>query len=648
MKKKKTLAVALTALLFVVSHSVPISAQNLPPSQEKAMTSDGAAFRPELKNPFQNYMVEATLAESNLDTSLVQPLYSLDGEAWQDCGDAWDVCPFDGKYKFRLYANCEPLEGYLKGKLNRFYLKLRITRENGTTYETQPAVIDRGDPRPIPENISASAAFSPDMAVIKTKPFDYYGGYQITVGEHATAEEISAYLPDTLPVKISLAKEKKSYAEGIVSCPVRWKPLTLPRLTAGESVTIEDAAEEITVPKGTRVTTPMGIFELNEALPLDEPSDNNPHPLTDEVRLTFNVISQAENPTGVLSEERAGLEMAFHFKPTGATAIHAYTYSEGDSRWTEIPGLSLLEAVNAHPSAKNSHYALVIPSTLEPYRSYLKAQAAGNQPAPFLVGLKIEGGIYAGKQLVLPWPATYDAPVKLPDMGGSGGNYNNAGTDNKNDSTESGQRPNLPYTPDHKTQATARPYHAQKNSQNTSKDRDGKNHTSSRSKKNTTANGQNSTLTAYSESAPQTTATPNQRRYGPPQNFPRHSASMPNTPARPNMQGTPPQRQASANQSGNQTSPGYGSASQSPAASQPQADTYAMGGYPDSATSTAGGYPGPPTSAMGSSLVKLASPALLPLKARASDAWKESLLSATVMAVIGLCLTGVGKFHGKP
>ena len=222
MKLHKQSAVILAAI-FVIVNSFPIYAKDTPALPENAVLSDepgtqeqtivereekpnipasGGAltFNPEIKYTFQNYVIEAILADSNLDTSLIKPLYSLDGENYQDCGEAWDVCSFGRQYKFCLYSNCEPMKSYLAGKLNCFYLKLHITKENGATYETQPAVIDRNKPQPIPEGLEPHAMFSPAIAVIQVRPFDYFGGYQLTINENTSAEEILACLPDTHPV----------------------------------------------------------------------------------------------------------------------------------------------------------------------------------------------------------------------------------------------------------------------------------------------------------------------------------------------------------------------------------------------------------------------------------------------------------------
>lgn len=404
-----------------------------------------------IKQSWEGYAVRGIFTEFLPDTISVLPIYSLDGENWQPCPEPWKLTYLDSEDsgelallqdQICLYNTFEPLKSYLEGTLDRFYLKLHITREHGISYETQAAVIERGGPQNIPDGIMPTATFPSSMLVIdKTaKPFRCYGRYQLTVCADATPDEIAALLPNTLPVEVHLSEGLNAITSGIVDCPVQWKPLSLSGLIAGESVNLFDAAEEIVVPAGTLLNTPTGIFRLDQPLGITE------YPYTDEIDLVLNVIPADENPAGVLADNYNGLEMAFHLKPTGATAIQAYVLSLGESKWKELPGLSLLQAIDAQPSTKNSGYTLLLSKESEPYRSYLSAAASGSTPTPFFIGLKIEGGIYDGKQLILPYPGTYELPPDLAVLG-SGGNEDNAGTDNKGDSTEEGQRPNLPHPP---------------------------------------------------------------------------------------------------------------------------------------------------------------------------------------------------------
>ena len=433
-------------------------------SGNTAVPDDGAGFPvPDEAPPFHahiefrmGYTVIGTFTDFTPDIIQILPLYSWDGENWQTGTREWNLFQLntDDEYKLKglqnqscFYNADEPLKSYIAGEIDRFYLKLRITKENGISYETLSAAIERAGLTPLPEGCECRACFSSSVAVKEpapTAPFRYrsYARYQITVSENATAEDISALLPDTLPVEIQLDNGPDFIAIGTIELPVKWKPLSLPPLSAGESLTIPDAAEELLVPAGTLVSTPMGIFPLEEPLSLDTP------PSTGEVRLVLNVCAKDQNPTGVLKNDRDGLKISLRQKPTGAASIQAYVLTEGESKWTELPDLPLLKEMNAQPSTENSGFALVLRNDREPLRSYLAAEEAGTAPTPFFIGLKIEGGVYDGRQLVLAWPDIYDTLPDLPEITGGEGNEGNAGADNKDDSTESGQRPNLPQPPD--------------------------------------------------------------------------------------------------------------------------------------------------------------------------------------------------------
>ncbi len=470
MKTQQRLA-AISAAAFILSGSFPIPAAGAGHVPEDTSLSEYAAESedvtdyplPDEAPPFHahmefrmGYTVIGTFTDFTPDITRIQTLYSLDGENWQTCGGDWNLFNLgsDNEYLLAglqnqpcLLSNQEPLKSYIAGEIDRFYLKLRITKKNGLSYETQSDSIERGSLQPIPEGAERRACFSSAIAVqesVPGSPYRYhkYGQYQITVSADTTAGDVSALLPDTLPVEVQLDHGADFMAIGVVDCPVTWKPLSLPRLSAGESITIPDAAEEIIVPKDTQVSTPIGVFLLDEPLSLDT------LPSTDEVRLVLNVSPESREPAGVLKEDRDGLKIALHQKPTGALSIQAYVLKEGETEWTELSGLSLLKEMDSQPSTENSGYALVLRRDQEPYQSYLAAQKAGTAPVPFFIGLKIKGGIYDGRQLILSWPDTYEQLPELPEIDGAEGNEGNAGAGNKGDSTESGQRPNLPVPSD--------------------------------------------------------------------------------------------------------------------------------------------------------------------------------------------------------
>lgn len=411
-------------------------------AHEAEIPAEAPAFQAYIVYTSQGYRVEGTFTDFRSDMARIQIMYSLDGENWQACTENsdWDLPNLntDREDHICLVSNQEPLAGYVAEKFDCFYLKLHITLKDGRAYDSKTAFLERGL-LALPEDAQIYAQFplaGASGSVMVPRP--KYASCHLTVPADATAEEIAALLPETIPVEVQLFKGINIYAKSVIDCPVSWKPLSLTVLSPGETITIADAAEEITVPAGTKVSTPLGIFQLEETLPLIS---------TDEVRLFLNVTSsESQNPDGVLKDELRTLKIALKQKPIGATSIRAYIRTEGQDEWTELSGLSLLEEFY-QPSTPSTGYALLMRDDQEPYRSYLAAKEAGETPVPFYVSLKIEGGIYDGGEVILRWPDDYEQLSDLPKNDGSQGNEGNAGADNKADSTKSGQRPSLPQVP---------------------------------------------------------------------------------------------------------------------------------------------------------------------------------------------------------
>lgn len=228
----------------------------------------------------QGWIVKGLFKDFALDTEIVQPMCSIDGETYHDCGQGWNLQWLGSEEEGVLeklqgqrclFGSEEPFRSYLAGELDRFYIKLRIVRQGGIAYESQAAVIGREEPQPVPAEFDVAAKFAPGMFVREGRPpnIQCYGRYQITVSEDAAAEEIAAFLPETLPVEIQL-QEGSDYAgyigNDIVECHVEWKPLDLPPLTAGESVTVPDAAEGMVIPAGTVLYTQTGIYQVEEPI----------------------------------------------------------------------------------------------------------------------------------------------------------------------------------------------------------------------------------------------------------------------------------------------------------------------------------------------------------------------------------------------
>lgn len=301
---------AIFAAAFILSAGLPVSAA-------ETTTVSGNEIEtvfpvPDQAPPFHarielrmGYTVIGTFTDLTPDIVQIQPLYSWDGENWQDSTRDWNLFGLAtaDEYKLKglqkqpcLFHSDEPLKSYIAGEIDRFYLKLRITKENGLSYETQFAVIQHDGLQPIPEGAERRACFSSAIAVYESDPavpygYRKYGRYQLTVSANATAQDISSLLPDTLPVEVQIDHGSDFIAIGIIDCPVTWKPLSLPPLSPGESITISDAAEDILVPNGTLVSTPIGTFQLDQPLSLDMP------PSTDEISLVLNINSEDKNLT---------------------------------------------------------------------------------------------------------------------------------------------------------------------------------------------------------------------------------------------------------------------------------------------------------------------------------------------------------------
>lgn len=430
---------------------------------EESYAMSAPAFHARIVYELCDYFVIGTFTDFTPDITRIDTMYSLDGENWQTAvGGGWnlgldypEILDTDDEDRLNglqnqrcLFGYYEPLKSYKTGEIDCFYVRLRITDRSGSTYDTESEFFGRGEVQPLPEGAECKAFFSSAMTASEANP-DHprlpirFGRYQLTVPADATASEIAAMLPKTLPIRVEIWYGTQINASAVVDCPVAWRSLDLPGLSAGESITVSDAAEKIQVPAGTQIKTPFGIYVLEEPLAL-----YTEFYYDDRVELVLNVSSEDRSLTGALRQEIKDLQIALYPKPTGATAIQAYVMTEGASEWTKLTGHSILKEMNAQIANAGSGYVLLLRSDQEPFRSYLEAVDAGDVPVPFFVGLKVEGGVYDGRQLILAWPDIYDKLPDLPEVGGAGGNEGNAGADNKDDSTEDGQRPDLPWQPD--------------------------------------------------------------------------------------------------------------------------------------------------------------------------------------------------------
>lgn len=411
-------------------------------------------FTAEVRFVAGGYQVDGHFTDFPPDVVRVRPMYSLDGATYRtvdgEYPNDWDLANLgaegeglrhDLENQTCVTYNEEPVKSYAAGRLDRFILRLEITTESGT-FHSQAAVIERGAPQPVPDGTVVKAAFPYTM-----RPLDEignlmdvpYGQYRVTLRENATPETVRALLSDTLPVEVQFLRgdSDEKITSGVVQCPVSWKPLPPFEAAAGQSLTLPNAAGELTVPAGAEVVTPLGSYLLSEPLPFPG----------GEVRLVLDIVGSDEKPDvslqindyGNALDEIGALSLAFRQKPSGASKITAYSFVNGDVEWTELCDLLSHRRVDHNQAAELYGYVTVLRPDEAPFADYLRGELPG-----FCVGLAIEGGVFDGEKVILPWPGNYNPPDYIPEPGGSEGNENNAGADNGGGSYEDGRRPDLP------------------------------------------------------------------------------------------------------------------------------------------------------------------------------------------------------------
>ena len=352
----------------------------------------------------------------------------------------------------------EPLVSFLDGDKNSFYLRLEITEEIGLVngdvqyaepYYSEPVFLSRNtEPESLPEHLAPRAAFGFDLSVSETDGTDYgddwypdddweelptytRGQYRVTVRENATAEEIIALLPDTVPVRVRLwdTQTQEKYTFGDVSCPVVWdedklrEQLADGSLKAGEMLVLEDMAQPVVVSAGTQVETALGTYILRDPLPFKTRYDFG------DITLVLHPVEEGAVPQIALREFRFEesasdnedpLSLAFWNKPSGATSIRAYARS-GETRW-ELGGLLDCRSVDHNQSHALYGYIELLEPNEEPYRSYLAGEIES-----FSIGIEIDGGVFDGQRIELPWPGDYEYPEEIFDPFDNEGQENNAG-----------------------------------------------------------------------------------------------------------------------------------------------------------------------------------------------------------------------------
>lgn len=363
----------------------------------------------------------------------------------------------------------EPLKSFLAFEQDSFYIKLEIHTLDGQRYYSQAAKYIREGRQPIPAHLTPRVALGFNVAVQEARYEDgnypiptlyTHGQYQVTVPENATAREIAAVLPDTLPVRVMLwdrnSREKYGYAD--IECPVSWNPIPNLSLTAGKPTTLENAAKPLVLPAGTDIETLLGTYTLQKPLAFRSLYDS------DAIQLVLNPVEadappeillracnpslfvdgetgyhQPEGDVDVYISELTPLSVFLQQKPTGATAIQVYAVA-GEER-VDLGNLLNRKPANYNQSRKEYGDIEVLQPEDYPYSDYLAGELDG-----FTIELHVEGGVFDGKTASAYWPSAYTLPTILPTEGGNAGNENNAGSgyEDVEEDDNGGQRPELP------------------------------------------------------------------------------------------------------------------------------------------------------------------------------------------------------------
>ena len=416
-------------------------------------------FSAEILYSYGGYQVDGHFTDFPPDVVKIRPMYSLDGENYQEVNalypnDWWlDKLGTEDERELDNLQNqmCvnyseEPLASYVKKDLERFYVRLEITTESGV-YNTEAAVIERGLARPLPDDMYAGLTVPFTM-----RPLDEYGNpekvtygqYQVTVSTDATTKQIYGLLPDELPVEVQLFDKTTGdmVTSGIILCEAEWKKFPSFNLAAGETVVLPDAVNALTVPYGAELTTPIGVYSLPRTLTFaDSVGDTD-----GTVRLMLNAVAPNEKPEISLQindwenalDDIDFLSLAFHLKPSGATSVKAYSIVEGDEEWTEIGELVSRRGVDYNQAAPIYGYISLLSPEDYPFADYLNGEIPG-----FMIAVSVKGGTFDGQKVMLPWPGDYKIIPGIKEPGGSEGNENNAGSGGGNGGSSGGQRPSV-------------------------------------------------------------------------------------------------------------------------------------------------------------------------------------------------------------
>lgn len=325
-----------------------------------------------------------------------------------------------------LYGVDTPFKQYLEGEYSSFSMKLEIVLEDGTSFFTSLATLDREESINLPDDASVSA--------IPRKYLQYGKAlYQITVTSDTTVEDIKSILPDTLAIEIQIFNSSNELLDyGVASLPVEWSLPSTIDFNDG-NISITDALVFETIEDPIQLETNNGTYTLTAPISFNEYAPKS-------MELVINVVDDInENVVQLDGDTYDDLMLSFDYKPSGSTAIKAYYYDALNNTWVYLRDLVDEKDINFAPTSASYPYLTLCKYDETPYVEYLEGSLD-----TLLFALVIEGGIYDQEEILVSFPGDYILSDPLPEIGGSGGNENNLGGNNAETPDNSGGlRPGL-------------------------------------------------------------------------------------------------------------------------------------------------------------------------------------------------------------
>ncbi|MEG0272977.1 MAG: hypothetical protein RR639_05370 [Hydrogenoanaerobacterium sp.] len=394
---------------------------------------DSGAYKPlpitiALKQSFEGYGIFVTLPDMSEDMTSIIPCYSFDDIDYT--AEDYNALLVDLSQKTQqcFWSMESPLLEYLAGKKDKFYIKLKITYQNGIESMTQSACISRSlEEQQLPADCNLAAWYDTPIRTIQYNPLKIFGQYHFTVPANATPAELAALLPAQVPVELQITQNRQKLHNELVKYYVEW-----PTDISLSGATTKIAAVKLTPPQEIKVSIGEKTYSIKktESIHFDGP----------ELFVSFHAVDKNTKSTLLLDETTNGLRATLPLKPTGAKEILPEYSVDGGKSWVSTQDILHSSPLTSYPPRFESYTAPILDCTKAPMKDYCDKKISG-----FLVRLKINGGAFDGLTEPAKWPADYVYTPPRDDTNDDGGTGNNGNIGaGGGESNSGGQRPSLP------------------------------------------------------------------------------------------------------------------------------------------------------------------------------------------------------------